>query len=47
MKINQYFLLFVIFLLGMLFSYVIGNGLIEGDEQDNQKLNDNYSTNGH
>ena len=37
MKINQYFLLFVVFLLGMLFSRVIGSNLIEGDENENER----------
>ena len=30
MKVNQYFLFVVVFLLGILFSHVMGKGLIEG-----------------
>ena len=42
MKVNQYFLLFVVFLLGILFSHVIGGDLIEGKN----KLNSTQQCNG-
>ena len=42
MKVNQYFLLFVVFLLGMLFSHLIGGNLIEGNKKNYNCSDDDH-----